>query len=115
MKYGWTRYTRYSIREPKEGYGIWLWKQPMWRWWISQVYHWYDSHIYKVPGFKKFERWLWNRYDNRNDNDADFLYIPLSCRQDIRCDQLGHKRRTFLAQIELTKEQFDAINKDHGG
>ena len=121
MKYGWTRYTSSSLRykdadgQPKLSYGISLWAQPWHRWLIAEMYHWYSMKIFKVPGFRKLEKWLWNHYEKTHSADHYLDYIPISNRQDLRCDYLQHKQRKVLATLDLTKEQFDGIRKDHGG
>jgi hypothetical protein len=114
MKYGWIRYTRYGIHEPRVGYGITLWKQPLSRWLLARAYHWYSMRIYKVSGFKKLEKWLWKWYDQRHDGDVDFIYVPISNRQDLRCHYLHENRRQVLVTLDLTKEQYEGITADHG-
>lgn len=91
--------------------GAWSWyveiyTQPTWRRLVHRVYHWYDMRIFKVPGFKRLERWL----EDRHKGDPE-LYVPLSCRQDIRCYELGVQGKKQAALIKITKERYDEIQR----
>src|SRR5512144_137179 len=66
-------------------YWVTLTKQPLWNKIIADIYHWYDMHIYKIPGWKlisKIHRWI-------KRSKSDNLYIPLANEQDIRCFHLS--------------------------
>lgn len=82
-----------------------FWTQPLWSWLISRAYHWYDMRIYKVPGFKLLEKWLWKRHED------ELFYMPLGCQQDLRCYHLSEKNRTILANIPVTEEIYQAIKR----
>ena len=87
------------VSEVVTGFTVELWEQPFWRWLIATVYHWYDMRIYKVPGFKLIERTLW--WFHRNE---PFIYVPLSCQQDIKCYYLTEKKRVVLAKLEVASD-----------
>lgn len=82
-----------------ESFTVEVWQQPFWRWLVAVVYHWYDMRIYKVPGFKRLEAVL--AWFHRNE---PFIYVPLSCQQDIRCYDLDRKNKAVLATFEVTKD-----------
>lgn len=108
MKYGWTRSTCWHIKEPRpDTYHLTLWRQPLHRWLMFKIYHWYDMRVYKMPGFKAIERWLMNQHK------GDDLILPWSCNQDIRCYYLSKKAREILVVLQVTEEQYKAIRKDH--
>jgi hypothetical protein len=83
-----------------------VWTQPRLRWLLAEAYHWYDMRIYKVPGFKQLERWLQSRH-----RGEPLVYVPLSCRQDIRCHFLTKRRRFVVATVQLTEQQYCEISK----
>lgn len=86
-------------------YVLEVWTQPRLRWLVAQVYHWYDMRIYKVPGFKRLENWLQSRYKGSD------IYVPLSCRQDIRCYFLKERGRKTAALVQLTEKEYCAIKE----
>jgi hypothetical protein len=85
-----------------------FWTQPWLRWMWWQVYHWYDMRIYRVPGFKLLERFIW--WFHRNND----FYIPLGAQQDCRCYELSIKRRTELARVDIDKETYDRLSTRKG-
>lgn len=98
--------------KPRDPKGTWtyrleLWKQPWHRWLIAWIYHWYDMRIFKVPGFKKLERWLWDRAKG-----DPLEYIPISARQDLTCYYLTERQRKTLVVLTITEEQYNSL-KDH--
>jgi hypothetical protein len=88
-------------------YRLELWEQPLHRWLIAQIYHWYDMRIFKVPGFRKLERFL----EARHKGDP-FLYLPLGVQQDCRCYSLTVKQKTILADVEVDKATRDRIYRN---
>lgn len=82
-----------------------FWTQSLWRYLVAHVYHWYDMRIYKVPGFKRLEDWLWKLHED------ELFYIPLSNRQDIRCYHLRERGLTILADIAVDEETYQAIKR----
>lgn len=72
------------------------WEQPLWHWLKATVYHWYDMRVYKLPGFKQLENWLWEPHR------GDWQYVPLSCRQDERCYHLMNRNRKVVASFTIT-------------
>jgi hypothetical protein len=94
-------------------YQVEFWSQP-WRHWImAQIYHRYDVRIFKVPGFKRLENWLLRNApeDRLPENDRE---LPLGVRQHRRCWRLTNKRRTVLATVRITTEQYQSLGGSHG-
>ena len=85
-------------------HGLEVYTQPTWRRLVAKIYHWYDMRIFKVPGFRRLERWL----ESRHQGDP-LLYVPLSCRQDIRCYDLGIAGRKVAATVSISEEEYDKI------
>lgn len=100
----------HRLRDETWSWHIEVYTQPTWRRLVHRTYHWYDMRIFKVPGFKRLERWL----EDRHKGDPE-LYVPLSCQQDIRCYELGVRGKKQAALIEITKEQYDKISKAREG
>jgi hypothetical protein len=92
-----------STTYPTGRHFVTLWEQPLHRWLMAQVYHWYDMRVYKLPGFRTVERWL-----ERMHGD-DELYVPLSARQDLRCWYLTEKQRTQLAKLDLPSDVAERV------
>lgn len=86
-------------------YRIDLWEQPLHRWLIARVYHWYDMQVCRVPGFKLAE----NLWDWRHRNHAWHEYLPLSAAQDIRCYYLGVRDRTVLATLDVPADTYERV------
>jgi hypothetical protein len=104
MIYGYDCWTHRSRTGPKT-YHVEFWKQPA-RWRLLAVaYHWYDSRIHKVPGFKALERW------HRKRHDGDMDYVPISCMRDIRCWLLRREHLKVLAVVEVTEEQYRILSR----
>lgn len=80
-----------------------IWEQPVMCWLVSQAYHRVWQKISR-PTVRWLGKWHQKIYEDRDD-----LYIPLTNRQDIRCDRLVHKRRTNLAIIYITQDQYNII------
>lgn len=82
-----------------------IWEQPLWRRLVALAYHhWWERHTWRI--MKRFEK----VHEALVGNDHDF-FIPLSNRQDIRCDDLVQKGRKTLARVHITKEQYDMITR----
>lgn len=98
-------------REPwPKTYHVELWYQPFWIWLAGTVYHWYDMRVCKVPGFRKFEEALERYHHWRHPGDGDnWLYLPLSIRQDIRCSQWARKKRVVVAKFEVDSETYERL------
>lgn len=82
-----------------------FWTQPLFWWLVANAYHWYDMRIYKVPGFKRLENWLWKGHED------ELFYMPLSCRQDLRCYDLDRKKKTVLAELEIDEETYEKVKR----
>jgi hypothetical protein len=104
MKRGFDTHTTYHRGSDQRTYHLDVWEQPLRRWLVAQIYHWYDMRIHKVPGFKLLERFLEWRYKG-----DPMLYLPLGAEQDCKCFYLTEKGRTVLASFEITKELRDQI------
>lgn len=86
-------------------YVLEVWTQPRLRWLVAQVYHWYDMRIYKVPGFKRLERWLQSRHG------GNLFYIPISCRQDLRCHHLQGRGRKMVVVVQVAEQEYCEVKK----
>lgn len=99
----WTRgFTTYS--SSRNRFHVTLWTQPWYRRAVAAVYHWYDMRVFKVPGFRRLERWLEHRHR------GDDFYIPLSCQQDCRCHYLSERGKTELATFNIDEAMYDKLN-----
>lgn len=106
MRRGWTLYTMHGIGikdpdKPKTSYWAELYHQPSWRWMIARAYHWYDMHIFKIPGF----RWL----DAHWGRKRSITWMPISARQDCRCYELFAKGRVTLTSIEIDQALYERM------
>jgi hypothetical protein len=103
-------YTFYNAgAEPKHGYGVTPYTQPLHRWLIGQVYHWYDMRIFKVPGFKLVERiygW-WNLKVRKLEPWHEV--VPLGVAQDLKCFYLTRKGREELKGFEISVEDYKKL------
>ncbi len=109
MKRGFETHTIYHCDSNDRTYRLILWRQPLWRWLVAQVYHWYDMRIYKVPGFKLLERFL----EWRHKGDP-MLFVSLGTEQDCKCYFLTQKERVTLATFEISEELRDRIYHQPG-
>ena len=82
-----------------------LYKQPWFRYWIGQVYHWYDMNIEKVPGIKVVEGWI----NGRRLKKGWESYIPTYANRDIKCYHLIRKSLVELQAFEVTEEQYNNL------
>jgi len=82
-----------------------IWEQPFWRLMIAKIYHRWDMSSWRF--FRIFEK----PHEALFCKDDEF-YIPLTNRQDLRCDYLQHKGRKVLALVYITEEQYNAITKE---
>lgn len=98
--------TVYHLHSDNRTYLLELWEQPLHRWLIAQIYHWYDMRAFKVPGFKALENFLEWRYKG-----DPLFYLPLSAQQDCRCYDLMVKQRVRLASIEVDKATRDRVHR----
>lgn len=81
-----------------------FWQQPLHRWLMYEIYHWYDMRVFRLPGFKALERWLQRR-------SHDPMYVPLAARQDLRCYHLAKRGRVTLADIEIDHETYAKLRR----
>jgi len=95
-------HTVYSGRDSKTWH-VDLWRQPLYRWLIARIYHWYDMRIEKVPGVK----WIQRLIDRRRE--TDLWYIPVSNERDIRCYHLGEKQKVIITSFDITEEVFRSL------
>lgn len=112
MKFGITLYTVYCNSSNEPTYRIELWLQPWRRYLAARVYHWYDMHIFKVPGFKLVEnanlRWKMRRNPGR-------ICLPLSAEQDCRCYYLARRDRRVLARFPVDEATYEALGQFSSG
>jgi hypothetical protein len=117
-KYGYTIYSSYSRSHPDaprldvKSWHVEFWHQPLHRWVIARVYNWYDMKVFKVPGFRKLENFLHNRYNRKHpDIETALLYLPIGIRQDIRAFDLNRRQQVRLARVSITKETYDSLSR----
>lgn len=110
MKHHISLSTVYGPSRDDKKYMLEVWTQS----WLDrlggEIYDWYHRHLYKVPGFRRLEKWLQSRHK------GDVFYIPLGCRMDIRCYHLRERSRTMVSIVQLTEVQYCEIKKSlyHG-
>lgn len=107
VKRGWTRYTSGHDR-----YELALWTQPWHLWLWAKIYHWYDMRIYRVPGVKALTRWQVRHHKHPPDIDIEEMCdrcTPLTNRQDLKCHDFMHRKRTQLVQVEVSEETYRAL------
>jgi len=80
-----------------------IWQQPFWRWLIAQAYHLWEKISWR--GFRLIEKYHEDLFKKKDDD----FFIPLTNRQDLKCEHLTHKKRDTLAVIYTTQEQYDLI------
>lgn len=80
-----------------------MWEQPVHRWLVASVYHWYDSLVWRLPGVRAYERWQTRRHA------GDDFYVPLTNRQDLRCHRLQGRSRVTLATVEIDQGTFNRL------
>lgn len=91
-------------------YEVALWEQPLHNWLIAKLYHYYTELVFSFPGFKRLEKWLQIRGEAKETEDnLDYFYIPISNRQDLRCEHLSHKNRKVNAILPLDTEQGEEL------
>ena len=90
-------------RDKPKTYYIEIWKQPVLRWFIAKLYHWYDTWIEKVPFVHRFESWHHRRAK------GDLSYIPLYCRRDVRCFHLARRGKVIVATLNIEYDQYIKI------
>lgn len=105
--------TVHSIRKtPKEiRYYVEIYTQPLWERLLYKAYHWYDMHIFKIPGMYKVERGLFEARSwlaERRGKES-ILIMPWFASQDCRCFALSQKKRVVLATLDLTEEQYVSL------
>lgn len=82
------------------------WEQPL-RWWmVAKAYElWCDMSF---PIMKHIERWHRNLFEARYEaRGEDYIYIPLTNRQDIRWDDLYNKGRVNLAVFHISLDDYN--------
>ena len=80
-----------------------IWEQPLLSWLIAHAYGFWERHTWKL--LRRMEK-PHEKIFNRNDDD---LYLPLTNRQDIRCDDLMHHKRKTLIILYLNTEQYGIV------
>lgn len=103
-------YTTMGLRDGKISYGYRVapYVQPLHRWLISKVYHWYDMKIMKVPGHKALEALhAWWHIKIRREDPWD--YMPLAVLQDLRCYDLARKDRIELRGFDISVEDYKKL------
>lgn len=114
MKFGITLHVILHIREPKErSYEVELWLQPWRRYLVARVYHWYDMHIFKVPGFRAVEK-VHKRWKSRRLLPGEIV-LPLSAEQDCRCYYLARRDRRVLAKFPVDEATYEALKGHSSG
>ena len=101
---------RHHLADGSWTHGLEVYTQPTWRRIVAKIYHWYDMRIFRVPGFRRLERWL----ESRHEGDP-LLYVPLSCRHDIRCYDLTEAGRKTVVNTDITEEQYNKIRSARRG
>lgn len=100
----------HSIRKtPKEvRYYIEVYTQPLRNRLHYKAYHWYDMHLFRIPGLRKLERGLFEArcWLRARRGKESILVLPWFAAQDCRCYELSIKNRTDLATLDLTREQY---------
>jgi hypothetical protein len=92
----------HHIHSDQTDHYIEVWRQPFSRWAISKAYH----HLWEKwsePIMRRVSKW------HRMAFEHDEWFIPLLNRRDLRCYNLVQKKRTRVAFIYITQEQYDAI------
>lgn len=92
-------------RKMTRTYHVELWEQPLHSWLLAKLYHWYDSWIYRMPGYHLLERLHRWRY-HRGDED---MFVPLAACQDIRCYELSVRRRKVLATFDVDEATYEQL------
>ena len=79
-----------------------FWQQPFLHWLLAHLYGFWERMSWRAmkPVEKLHRRWF--------EDDNEF-YIPLTNRQDIRCDDLIRRSRITLAIIYITQDQHDIV------
>lgn len=96
---GYTAGTVYR-RESETPY-IEIWEQSSLRWLIAEAYQlWENYSFYFMMYVSKWHK----KFFGKNED-----YIPLLNRQDIRNYYLTNKKRTVLAIIYTTQDQYDIV------
>lgn len=90
-----------SRAEDGHQYLVEIYNQPLHRYLIAKLYHWYDMRVFKLPGFRKFERWHKQRFGK-----DDWTFDTISCRQDMKCFFLAHLDKEVLAEFEVDEATY---------
>jgi hypothetical protein len=100
----------HSIRKtPKEiRYYIEVYTQPLLDRLHYKAYHWYDMHIFRIPGMRKLERGLYEArcWWRARHGKETILVMPWFASQDCHCYELSIKNRVTLVTLDLTYEQY---------
>lgn len=105
--------TRYMVR---------LYQQPIWRRWRWRFYHqiWepitWRAYLKLDKPITRLHKWRcpnncgWATYpDGRTEDICG--YIPWSVRQDLRCYDWEHDHDSTVAEIEVSKMQYNLMNR----
>ena len=105
---GWELSVSLNVRPGGSGkrYFVNAWQQPWWDWLVAHLYHKYDMLIFRVPGYKFVESWLYAREARRLGTDDP---MPLGAKQDIRCYYLTRRNRVDVARQEIDQATYDKL------
>lgn len=104
----------YGLDKEDERYKhhVTLWTQPLHRWLIAWAYHRYDMIVFRLPGFKKLERFLEDRENAKLSGDE--FATPLSAKQDLRCFDLSRRDRDAVITFDIDQETYRRLmNREH--
>jgi hypothetical protein len=91
-------------------YHVEFWTQPLWNYVVYRLYHFYDMHIFKVPGMRTLAKvadwWLFRKAEGK-----DFMAMPWCAEQDLRCFELSKRGRVSVGEVDIDKETYDKLRK----
>lgn len=89
-----------SFTKDNTKYLVEIYEQPFHRWMIARAYHWYDMHLYKVSGFRKFDSWYTKR------TFKGFPHLLISDKQNIKCAWLSRQDKEVKETFEVDKDTY---------
>ena len=105
-------------------YYIAFYSQPWRYYWIARAYHRWDMFSWRIyrPLEKPLAAWhkrrcnddcttVYEQPDLKTGASKICFYIPLTNRQDLRCEHLHRKHYTHLTKITVDKNIYDALSK----
>lgn len=78
-----------------------IWQQPFLNWLIFRAYHLWEKLTWRA--LRLVEPYHQDLFRKSED------YVPLTSRQDERCEYFRFKKRVCLAVICVTQEQYNTI------